>query len=415
MMDSGGTNTNGRAATPGKSGSVSRRDFLRVGGLGVVGLSVAEQAALASRRRRSSDRRSCILILMTGGPSQLETFDPRPQAPVEIRGPMKAISTAVPGVALSESLPRLAERADRFSLIRSLHHEAAPIHETGLQLLQTGRLSAGGVEHPAFGSVVAKALGPRGGVSPYVVLPRLSRKTGVHTRVGQSAGFLGAEFEPLTDSTDEAEDPGVARTGRNAAASVRNSMLGESAATKHAYGDTRFGRLCLQARQMVECGVRCVTVNLFDSLTDQVTWDCHGRGPDGPATVYDYRDALCPQFDRAVSALLDDLRHRGMLEDTLVVATGEMGRTPRINRHSGRDHWPAAWSALIAGGGVEGGRVIGATDSIASEPIDRPVHPGELTATIYHALGFDPTETLATHPGATAAAVEYDPVSELWS
>ena len=137
------------------------------------------------------------------------------------------------------------------------------------------------------------------------------------------------------------------------------SVADEPEAVRRAYGETRFGCLCLQARRMVERGVRVVTVNLFDQLTGQVTWDCHGRSPSAPSTLYDYRDKLCPEFDRALSALLDDLQQRGLLEETLVTAVGEFGRTPRVNGHGGRDHWPGVWSAIMAGGGVRGGNVIG--------------------------------------------------------
>ena len=155
------------------------------------------------------------------------------------------------------------------------------------------------------------------------------------------------------------------------------------------YGDTPFGRSLLRARQLVEQGTRCVTVNLFDSLGDRITWDCHGDKNCGPATLFDYQDRLCPEFDQAMSGLLDDLAQRGLLDDTLVIATGEFGRTPRVNDNMGRDHWPGCWSALVAGGKVCGGKIIGASDSTASEPIDRPVSPGEITATMLHWCGVD--------------------------
>lgn len=385
--------------------TVSRRQFLRVGGAGVMALSVAERAALAERRS-SPQWRSCIFLMMTGGASHLDTFDPKPEAPAEVRGPNRAIATAVPGVFLSGSLPRLAQRAADFTLLRSLGHDAAPIHETGQQLLQTGRLARGGVRPPSFGSVIAKELGPRGDAPPYCVLPRLLGATGVATWQGQGAGSLGSEFEPLAvDGTSSAcqesareDDVHGANTilamhafgdaASPPASAVPPSILfPDEPESLEAYGDTRFGRLCLQARQLVESGVRCVTVNLFDSLSGEVTWDCHGRAPWAPATVYDYRDTLCPQFDRAASALLDDLKQRGLLDDTLVIATGEFGRTPYLNENAGRDHWPTVWSALLAGGGIAGGQVIGGSDAHGAFAIDRPIHPGDLTATIYRSLG----------------------------
>ncbi len=390
----------------------TRRDFLRVGSLSVMGLSVAEQAALA-RARESADRRSCILLLMTGGASQFETFDPKPDAPLEIRGPLRTIPTAAPGVRLSESLLRLAERADSFAILRSLCHDAAPIHETGQQLLQTGRLARADWQHPSFGSVVASRLGPRGEMPPYVVLPRLVAGTGVNAYRGQQAGFLGAEFDPLT-LADNGEPVSAGLDGENELL-ARISIGDEPEPVRRAYGDTRFGRLCLKARQLVECGVRVVTVNLFDSLAGQVTWDCHGRSPSAPSTLYDYRDGLCPKFDSALSALLDDLKQRGMLDDTLVVATGEFGRTPRVNSNGGRDHWPGVWSALVAGGGVRGGQVVGASDSHGAAPAERPIAPAELTATIYHTFGLDLDVPLVADGRGEIPIVDAKPIEELFA
>jgi uncharacterized protein (DUF1501 family) len=376
--------------------SVTRRDFLRVGGLSVVGLSVAERAVLASARGRTAQR-SCILLLMTGGASQLDTFDPKPAAPAEIRGPSRAIPTSIPGVQFSEALPLLARRANRFAVLRSLHHDAAPIHETGLQLLQTGRLARNGVRYPAFGSVIARAFGPRNGLPPYVVLPRQLTNTGVNVYRGQEAGLLGTEFDAH-------------------AAELENfTPAEEPEAVRRAYGETRFGRLCLRARQLVEAGVRCVTVNLFDSLAGQPTWDCHARGPASPGTLYDYRDTLGPQFDRACSALLDDLHDRGLLSDTLVVAAGEFGRTPRINEFGGRDHWTGVWSALVAGAGVRGGQVIGASDREGAVPVERPIAVPELTATLYHALGLEPDVPLTSEGDDEIPIVNAAPIRELFA
>jgi hypothetical protein len=400
-------------ATPDNSqqpGGVSRRDFLRVGGLSVVSLSVAEQAAQARKQAAVAGCRSCIFILMTGGPSQLETFDPKPTAPQGIRGPLQAISTAVPGTQLSECLPQLAARADKFAILRSLNHDAAPIHETGLQLLQTGRMARGDVRHPAYGSVVARLLGPRNEIAPYVVLPRLLGETGVSAYRGQAAGYLGRDFEPLTwrhqSSSGSAEMASFVPGG---------FLAEETEKTQTTYGKTRFGRLCLQARKLVECGVRCVTVNLFDTLANEKTWDCHGRSATDSSNLYDYREQLGPEFDRALSALLDDLAQRGMLDDTLVIATGEFGRTPRINEFGGRDHWPGVWSAIVAGGGVQGGRVIGASDAHGAAPSDRPTAPGELTATIYNRLGLADDLKLSVNDETLLPLVDHQPISELFA
>lgn len=369
---------------------VTRRGFLRAGSVGVMGLSLGDRPT----RKSSLKNRRCIFILMAGGPSQLETFDPKPEAPMAIRGPMRAIATRIPGLWLSESLPKLAERADRFALIRSLAHDYAPIHETGQQLLQCGRLMQAGVRFPHFGSIVAKAAGKkRSKVPANVVLPRLLDETGTHGHRGQSAGGWGDEWNPVELATGPKD---------------------ELEAVHRQYGDSQFGRLLLQARQQIERGTSVVTVNLFDSLHGKVTWDCHGDPDCAPGTVYDYRDTLCPQFDQALAALLDDLDRRGLLEDTLVVATGEFGRTPRVNEHGGRDHWTGCWSALVAGGGTTGGAVIGASDDSASSPIDRPVSPVELTATMLAWFGIDGRSHEVAIGNRAEALIPAEPLRELW-
>jgi hypothetical protein len=316
----------------------------------------------------------------------------------------------VPGLAFAEGLAGLAERANKLAVIRSMCHAAAPIHETGLQLLHTGRLAHKGQQFPSFGSVVAGALGPRRAAPAYVVLPRLLADTGVNTWRGQGAGMLGDEYEPLTG----ARTLGIGGEDGEGWLPGDPRQPEEPPAVRRMYGDSRFGRLCLRARQLVEAGVRVVVVNLFDTLAGQPTWDAHGAGL-SPATVFDYRDRLCPQFDRALSALLDDLEQRKLLDDTLVVATGEFGRTPRINDSAGRDHWPAVWSAVLAGGGIHGGHVLGSSDRSGAQPTDRPVHPGELTATIYHVLGLELEPAPVAADTAAPVAVPHEPVHELFT
>jgi uncharacterized protein (DUF1501 family) len=397
----------------GRGRMVSRRDFLRVGSLSVVGLSI-DKAALA-RARDLAARRSCIFLLMTGGPSQLETFDPKPDAPAQCRGPLRAISTAIPGVQISEGFPGIAERMKKVAIIRSMTHDAAPIHETGLQMLQTGRLAGGTYQFPSFGSVVARSFGARNGVPPYVVLPRAISETGVNIDQGQNAGFLGDEFAPAVPVNLESSSAAVEDHQFDWHSATGNGTFDdEPAVVQDAYGFTQFGRLCWQSARLVEHGARCVTVNLFDALANQVTWDCHASRVGAPGTLYDYRDELCPRFDRAFSALLDDLQSTGLLQDTLVVATGEFGRTPRLNAAGGRDHWPGAWSTVLAGGGVQGGQVIGATDAEAATPVDRPVVPGELTATIYRSLGLDRDAMLQVDDETEVPLVEHDPVQEVF-
>jgi hypothetical protein len=384
--------------------------------LGVVGLSAAEQAARKRAAGAAPERRSCIFLFLTGGPSHLETFDPKPEAPLGIRGPFRPIATNVPGMSLSENLPLLAQRAHQFSLLRSLSHDAAPIHETGQQLLQTGRLAQGGVASPSFGSVVAKLAKPMGEIPPYVVLPRVMQNTGVYACQSQRAGFLGPAFDPRswdpTPSSHAADSP-IGGEGETSPAAFQ--LQPESGTSRSRYGATPFGQACLLARRLVEQGTRFVSVNMFDGLTNPVTWDCHAHGRWTSSNLYDYRDTLCPDFDRACAALLDDLAERGLLEQTLVVATGEFGRTPRINDFGGRDHWTNVWSALVAGGGTHGGRIIGASDPRGAYPADRPISPAELAATIFESLGIDPKQELALPEGRTSPLADGDPIAELFA
>lgn len=393
--------------------NVSRRDFLRVGGLSVLGLSASErlarQQALAAAAGKGKGLRRCIFVLMTGGASHLETFDPKPNAPAEFRGPFKAISTAISGVQFSETLPLLAQRADRLTVLRSLSHNAAPIHETGQQLIQTGRLARGGTHPPSLGSLVARLLGPRNNLPAYAVLPRPLGHTGVSMWQGQEAGVLGSDYDPWNvslDSTGVSEDITPEMSG------ARNAS-GEPEHVRRLYGDTEFGQSCLMARRLVERGVRFVTVNMFDRLDNRVTWDCHANDHWSPGGLYDYRDTICPDFDRGLSALLDDLAQRGLLQETLVVAVGEFGRTPRVNDRGGRDHWPGVWSAVLAGGGIPGGTVVGASDFHGSIPADRPVHPAELAATILHSLGLDSTSQLSLAEDRQLTLADGEPIREL--
>lgn len=369
---------------------LSRRDFLRAGSLTVVGLSGAARAGVLG----DSPNRRGIFILMTGGVSQLETFDPKPEAPSSIRGPFKSIETAVPGLRFGESLPLLAQRADRFAVIRSMNHDAAPIHETGQQLLQTGQLSDRNAKFPHWGSLIARSIPARSGIPANVILPRPVTNTGVMAYRGQESGLLGADWEPAIVSLEPADEP----------ESIRRL-----------YGETHFGRLLLKARQLVERGTRCVTVNLFDSLADQITWDCHGDPKCGPATLFDYQSRLCPEFDQAMSGLIDDLTQRGLLADTLIVASGEFGRTPFVNERIGRDHWTGCWSAMIAGGNIAGGKTIGASDASASAPTERPVNPSELTATLVNWCGVDGAAQTVEIGSQSQPLLPAAPIAELWA
>src|SRR5438445_1402050 len=435
---------------------ITRRDFLRVGGVaaGAVGLSLADMAQLqhAGGAAKSNDI-NCILLFLVGGPGQLDTWDLKPAAPADIRGPFQPIKTNVPGIEICEHFPSMARMADQFAIVRSVHHLEAPIHETGQQMLQTGHLFRGGQEHPHYGAVVShlRGRGPRG-LPPFVVLPGPMGNTGVSVSHGQAAGYLGAEHEPFCLNEEDAPagiDPARLRSRTalvNAVDAAQHSydaveefqskdrareealnvVFGERAKkafsiddedqrVRARYGDNTFGQSCLLARRLAEHGVRLVTVNMFDTVFNQVTWDCHADGGSLATTLDDYKETLCPMFDRAYTALLVDLRRSGMLDNTLVVAMGEFGRTPQLNPRGGRDHWPGCWSILFAGAGVKGGQVIGCSDKIGAEPKDRPITPAEVAASIYHGLGIDLKTRLPGPEGRLMPLVEAGPIRELFS
>jgi hypothetical protein len=331
---------------------IRRREFLKTG------------AALPLLGAEPKPGRSCILLMLLGGPAQLDTWDMKPDAPAAVRGPFRPIKTNVPGIEISEIFPRMARHADKFTLIRSVHHEAAAVHETGHQLMQTGHVASGDVEYPHVGCAVARATG-----STHVVLPHPIGNTGGNMSHGQSAGFLGPRYAPRFMSGPP-------------------DLAGEPEALRLAYGLNPFGESCLMARRLVESGVRFVTVNMFGTVFGRTTWDSHGSKPF--SSIADYRDHVGPMFDMAYSSLIEDLSRRGLLETTLVVGAGEFGRSPRINPAGGRDHWPQCWTIHMAGGGVKGGQVYGSSDAAGAEPRDRPVSPGMVVATIYRALGVTP-------------------------
>jgi uncharacterized protein (DUF1501 family) len=303
--------------------------------------------------------------------------------------------------------------------------------------MQTGRLFRGGQEYPHYGAVLSQQRGTRiEGVPPFVVLPAPIGNTGVSVSHGQGAGGLGAQHEPFVLHADPAQvssgralleavdgahrlfDAGVGSqpvVGQLFTARAKKAfdLASENTDVREHYGRNTFGQSCLLARRLVEHGVRLATVNMFDTVFNNVTWDCHADGGALATTLDDYRDTLCPMFDRAYSALLEDLAERGLLETTLVVAMGEFGRTPLLNPRGGRDHWPGVWSILFAGGGVRGGQVIGSSDAIAAEPRDRPVTPAEVAATIYHALGIDACPTHPEPDGRPEPLVMAAPIREL--
>jgi hypothetical protein len=416
---------------------VTRRDFLKVGGLSALGGLASAGAASALEGSAPNDR-ALILLMLVGGPSQLETWDPKPTAPADIRGPFGSIPTAVPGVRISEYLPLMAQRLDRLTLIRSMHHNEAPIHETGHQLIQTGGLWRGDSEPPHVGSVVARCRGAAGEMPPFVAVPGPIRNTGVGVPHGQSAGSLGRAFDPFYVAADpgseywdgmavldrarsfldealEGPTPLAAATDRLLTRSARQAfdLDAESGWTRDAYGRNTFGQSCLLARRLVEAGVHVVTVNMFETVFHRVTWDCHGSRPF--STLDDYSRELLPMLDRAYSALIDDLERRRLLDSTMVVATGEFGRTPRLNAAGGRDHWPGVWSAVVAGGGASRGQVVGASDDQGAAPADRPVTPAELVASMYQGLHIDADRLTALSDGKATLPAAASPIRELFA
>ena len=432
---------------------LSRREVLRAGTLSLFGLNLPEllqareQAAqqLAARKRA----KACILLFMWGGPAHQDTWDPKPDAPAEFRGEFSSIQTAVPGVRVGEHLPRMAKLADKIALVRSMTHTDVD-HLTATHFLLTGRgvPNRNGAEHddfPHYGATLASLGRGRGPLPPFVsMMPRVpdGAPRFVEQSRGRGAGMLGPIFEPmridadanlpdyrvadfsrhadvpgeradvrrrLLDSLEEQRQAGGERklaalgahyerafallNARGAAAAFDLSQ--ESDRLRDRYGRNVHGQSVLQARRLVEAGVPLVTVFWQnDGLTNvSVYWDTHNRN------FIDLKTRLCPPADQAFSALLEDLEQRGMLDETLVVWTGEFGRTPRVGQgvpggagagRDGRDHWAGVFTSVLAGGGVRGGAVHGASDRTAAFPSTDPVRPADLAATIYHCLGVDP-------------------------
>jgi hypothetical protein len=398
-----------------KNNDLTRRRFLAIGTLGAM-----QVGRVGSAQRTAPGRKAVIQLVLLGGPSQLDTWDLKPQAPAAIRGPFCPISTNVCGIEICEHFPRMATLADKFSLVRSVHHSDAPIHETGLQLLQTGRLVTSGPACPHVGAVAARTLGRPHDPPVWFGLPTPIGKTGVDISHGQDAGFLG----PVHDAVWARVESKTGRFVLHQRQSTSNVKApysvvaalddrSESPRLRARYGRDLFGRSCLAARRLVESGARVVTINMFNTIFHRISWDMHANRDGLPVTFDDYKNVVCPMFDRAFSALVSDLSDRGMLGEVLVLAVGEFGRTPWIHPGAGRGHWPGCWTAVLAGGGVRGGSVVGASDKIGAEPKDRPVALAELVATVYQVLGVDRASALTEDP-SHRPIVEAAPIGELF-
>jgi uncharacterized protein (DUF1501 family) len=400
---------------------VSRREFLRVGGLSALGLSLASFLRLQAAAPKPSARKktiNCILLWMQGGPSHHDTFDPKPDAPAEVRGEFATVPTTLSGVRIAEHLPLLAKQTDKYSIIRG-HDPKNGSHGVADHLMMSGRPFNASLPFPCYGSVVAKERGYRDGMLPFVQLGRfIDRRFN-----GGIAGFLGDEFNPFEVGDDpnapgfKVRDLSVASEADRKRLERRYAMLGdldryqkeveeapqvvrardtfyekahalitspaakkafaidlESEKLRERYGRNMFGQSCLLARRLIEGGVHFVTV------TDG-GWDTHQNN------FKSLKERKLPVLDRAYSALLQDLHDRGLLDTTLVVWFGDFGRTPKINPSAGRDHWATAGVACMGGGGVKRGEVVGATNALGEFVTDSPVTPQDLAATIYHTLG----------------------------
>lgn len=401
---------------------LSRREFIQVGGLGALGLTLADlfrSRAAASAQGNAAPRRdvNCILMWMQGGPSHIDTLDPKPDAPAEIRGEFGTIQTRIPGIRICEHMPLLARQFDKLSLIRG-HDPQNGSHGVADHLMMSGHRFNPALPFPCYGSVIAKERGYRNGMFPFVQLGRaVDRRFN-----GGVAGFLGDQFNPFEVHEDpnaagfRVRDLSIASDAERSRLERRYSMLAEmdnyqrqveantavqardafyerahalitSPAAKQAfdieqepayvremYGRTMLGQQCLLARRLIEAGVHFVTVT-------NGGWDTHVNN------FRSLRDRLLPPLDRAYSALLQDLSQRGLLENTLVVWFGDFGRTPKVNPSAGRDHWATAGVATMGGGGVKLGEVVGATNALGEVVVDSPVRPQDIAATIYQALG----------------------------
>lgn len=437
---------------------LTRRAALQAGSIGLLGLGLADLSALRATAAsgRSQPKRSVLFLFLTGGLSHQDSFDLKPDAPAEVRGEFKPIATRTPGIQISEHLPLLAQRSDRYALVRSVGTESSG-HEVACHMLLTGRLDLpvgfnvntvpNANEWPSIPALATYLTQGRNHLPPAVVLPQPSVNEAGRVRPGQYAGRLGPRWDawhldlaakcalgngacphcfrfdgtPFQHATPslfetpmlalpeggaprlqnrlglleriEAQQRVLAQTAETekadrhlrqavsilATPKVRSAFDVEKADAKtlERYGKNKFGLSLLMAYRLIDAGVNLVQVNLGKNSS----WDTHNRN------FVNLKDNLLPYLDRGVSALLDDLQASGLLDSTLVVMTGEFGRTPKVNKNAGRDHWGPANTVLFAGGGVRGGRVIGATDKIAAYPtVDRQT-PENVAATIYHALG----------------------------
>ncbi len=414
-----------------------RRAFLQAGASSVLGLSLAGLLRANDGGRNPGSAKSVVLLWLWGGPSQLDTFDPKPHAPLEFRGPFATIPTRLTGVRFCELFPKLAGLSDKFAVLRTLSTKSND-HGVAGTIGLTGSAAGGvgldgkplaGAPQPAVGAVVAKAAAGRAAELPPFLVVGGKLHQGKKAIVGEGGGKLGAMYDPFrleydpvagtkvpalqlpTELTPERlSDRAALRTAldqaeraldvaplddyrrrafdmlTSAASRVAFDLSREDDKTVRRYGKTRFGQSCLLARRLVEAGTPFVQVNWSDHVEAEEDsgdggWDHHYRN------FQIMQDRHAAWLDQTVSAFLTDLDERGLLKSTLVIAIGEFGRTPKINDKAGREHHPGCYSALVAGGGVKGGRVVGTSDKHADKPADTPLSPADLCATVFHSVG----------------------------
>jgi len=440
-------------------GTFGRRDFVRTGLIGLSSLGLTDLLRLESQAARStSSAKSMILLWLWGGPSHMETFDLKPEAPTEYRGEFRPIPTTVPGIEISEHLPKLARLADKFAIVRSLHHDS-PGHVNSTHTIMTG-YHGETIETPPFEpkypdarAVIYKSLGPRSPqVPPHVALPATKYFGGA---------YLGKQFDPLVvsgdpgskdfrspvvaveellrprfsqrvnlleqldsyrrlvDSTDAAsaldEFQRQASTVLTSDATRRAfDLAAESPATHERYGRHVVGQRCLLARRLVEAGVRLVTVD-FSTVPGQkaFSWDDHAS----VWNIFEQMKIRLPVLDQVVSALIEDIYERQLQDEVLLVAMGEMSHTPRLsnfNGQPGREHWGQTMSVLLSGGGMRMGQAVGATSAKGDEPAERPLSPNDLLATWYHAFGIPQDLSFRDFAGRPTPALPHGkPIAEL--
>ena len=440
---------------------LNRRQLLQVGGIGALGLALPRLLHATPR----GGERSCIFLCLYGGPSQIDLWDMKPDAPDGIRGPYKPIATATPGTRIGELVPRLARLSDRFALIRSMTHRQ-PEHTRANTMMLSGQTQPER-DAPSLGSIVAKLKPVTRGVPPYVWLQKFGGGAMPPDHAYLGGGFLGENYTPLAVGTkDHTQDPSAKEFrvtvldspdnltaerirerlrvlerlntspvgGRSLdayreraldivtgpAARQAFDLTREPDRVRDAYGRHPLGQHLLMARRLIEAGVRLVGVVGWcglapgDKFLSVETWDMHGNGTPIFGKGWNSLGWAAPRLDEALPALLDDLHTRGLLDSTLVVAVGEFGRTPKIDPGGrGRDHWPHCYTALLAGAGIRGGAVYGASDRHAAYVKDRPVSPEDFAATVLHGLDIAPDTRLAAD-GFTRPASVGRPILDLF-